>query len=492
MKGKAFEIVSVILLFDALVVATVLLFSAYVPDGSPLRFMKWETLLNLGKVNQNLMADSLINKYEDEDSVSVSAQFSLKKLEELKRKKGESFIFNPDTLGSSYLDSFFVALGDSLHPKSLRIAHYGDSQLEGDRVSCFIRKKFQQKFGGYGLGFVPLCDIATSVDYSIASSDNWIRYTVFHNRYKGGYYGLSGTVFRFSKYIIDHSEEKDTTVNQTIYDSSSKSGKIVAFHNAWVSYHFQTSYKTITLMYGNAKTPCLINVYDTKTSEIILRDTLAASFEFNLHELKLPTNPLAIKIEFISGISPDFYGLLFDGDKGVQVDNYAIRGHSGDGLMNIQPDFLAKQIQDLHTKLVLFQYGANVVPYIKNEKDCKNLEQIYYKLFMRYKAKAPETSVLVIGAGDMARSIDGKYESYPMLSEIRDAQKRAALKAGCAFWDLYEIMGGEDAILTWTEKGLASYDGHLTPKGQKMISEKLFNALMVEYNLYLFRKKHNS
>jgi len=57
------------------------------------------------------------------------------------------------------------------------------------------------------------------------------------------------------------------------------------------------------------------------------------------------------------------------------------------------------------------------------------------------------------------------------LPNVVDAQKKAALKAGCAFWNLYEVMGGQNSINTWVRKGLASPDGHFTHKGQALIGK---------------------
>jgi len=84
--------------------------------------------------------------------------------------------------------------------------------------------------------------------------------------------------------------------------------------------------------------------------------------------------------------------------------------------------------------------------------------------------------------------IEGEYSSYPFIPKIKEAQKAAALEAGCAYWDLFEVMGGANSILTWTKKGLASHDGHFSSKGQKLIGKELFNALMVEYNQYQYRQ----
>ena len=39
--------------------------------------------------------------------------------------------------------------------QKIRIIHYGDSQIEGDRMSNYLRTVLQKKFGGYGVGLIP-------------------------------------------------------------------------------------------------------------------------------------------------------------------------------------------------------------------------------------------------------------------------------------------------------------------------------------------------
>ena len=40
--------------------------------------------------------------------------------------------------------------------RPVRVLHYGDSQLEGDRITSYLRNKFQLKWGGGGTGLVPI------------------------------------------------------------------------------------------------------------------------------------------------------------------------------------------------------------------------------------------------------------------------------------------------------------------------------------------------
>ncbi|MBP5720975.1 MAG: hypothetical protein J6W82_07910, partial [Bacteroidales bacterium] len=51
-------------------------------------------------------------------------------------------------------DPFFEAL-DSARSRHMRILHYGDSQLEEDRITSTIRNGLQERFGGGGPGLLP-------------------------------------------------------------------------------------------------------------------------------------------------------------------------------------------------------------------------------------------------------------------------------------------------------------------------------------------------
>jgi len=501
MSGKLFKIFLIILLLEAFLIA----YSFFSPKINlpflndkdiEIKFIELDDLMDFSYNKVNLVADSLIAGYLKKDSVQQKDSTKIKNI--LKNReivagilenKSESdtakkavkpktdvklpfeeptnnliALINQEHNGKCALDAFFNALTHHKDTSILRIAHYGDSQLEGDRVTSYIRRRFQEKFGGSGIGFVPCTDITSHVNLRRYESSNWKRYTVFKNKYKNGNYGVSGTVFRFT----------NNNYKQ----------------NPWLKFDMYkfVSYQSISILYGNALTECIVNTYNLN-KEKICSDTLPITKSFTIQKLKVPSSQRSVKFEFIADNSPDFYGFLIEGENGVQVDNYAIRGHSGTGLMDIDSDYLAKQIKLLNTRLIIFQFGANVVPYITSNNKCKQLEEKYYELFMKFKAAAPNASILVVGAGDMATYIHGKFQSYPFLPKIRDAQKNAALRAGCAFWDLFEVMGGMNSIIAWTNKGLTAKDGHLYDKGRRIIAKELFDDLMDEYNTYLLKQQ---
>ena len=494
MKNKTFEIFLIILLLDISIVAISFIPGIIIPlpgnDRLKIKVIDYTTLFDFRYKDNNRTADSLINKYLSNDSLNYG-KLHRTSLSALRPKIENEFLVNPENNGSYALDDFFQALLEEKDKNVVRIAHYGDSQLEGDRITCYIRADFQNKFGGCGVGFIPFDDIANNVNLIRHSSPNWIRYTVFHNRYGGGYYGLSGNVYKFSKYAFVKNKNDSLDNNGADSSPAKTSKKQVAFHNATVCITLSPGikYSNASLMYGRSSAKCLVNVYNMANNEKIIADSLNPAESFTLHKLDFPSPVRSFKMEFSGDASPDFYGLLIDGKNGVQVDNYAIRGHSGDGLLLMNPEYLAKQLQKLNVRLVIFQYGDNVVPYVNSDKKCEQMEKMYFSIFTRFKNIAPDISILVIGAGDMAAMRDGEYISYRYLPKIRDAQKRAAFKARCAFWDIFEVMGGSNSILVWTKEGLASHDGHFSNKGQKLIGKELFDALMVEYNQYQFRQR---
>ncbi len=61
-----------------------------------------------------------------------------------------------EDFGGNGLSSFYNALTNFQPGDKLRIAYYGDSIIEGDMFSQDLRNYLQRRFGGTGVGFVPI------------------------------------------------------------------------------------------------------------------------------------------------------------------------------------------------------------------------------------------------------------------------------------------------------------------------------------------------
>ncbi|MCK4881253.1 MAG: hypothetical protein KAS82_11345, partial [Bacteroidales bacterium] len=181
------------------------------------------------------------------------------------------------------------------------------------------------------------------------------------------------------------------------------------------------------------------------------------------------------------------YGISFESEGGVQMDNIAMRGGSGLIFTSMNRGTQQSMLDHLSPGLILLQYGGNVVPY---------LEPGYYRrAFKRqlqfFKEVCPGIPVIVIGPSDMSVRENGHFTTYPGLEAIRDALRDAALESGFGFWDLYEAMGGQNSMASFVDADppLANPDFvHFNNLGINLVSEMFYNALMVEYREFEIQK----
>jgi hypothetical protein len=86
----------------------------------------------------------------------------------------------------------------------------------------------------------------------------------------------------------------------------------------------------------------------------------------------------------------------------------------------------------------------------------------------------------------------GRVTTLPTVPAIVEAQRRAAHREGCAFWDTFQAMGGEGAMERWyrTRPRLALGDfRHATPAGYEAIGNMFYKALLKDFARYLSARK---
>jgi hypothetical protein len=93
---------------------------------------------------------------------------------------------SPDSTSSADTTSIPLALFRSrlnTADSSVRVMVFGDSQLEGDRLSSYLRKHLQAAYGGSGPGLLqPLMPVMYTRTLEIRSSQNWKRYNYLSYR----------------------------------------------------------------------------------------------------------------------------------------------------------------------------------------------------------------------------------------------------------------------------------------------------------------------
>jgi lysophospholipase L1-like esterase len=383
------------------------------------------------------------------------------------------------------LDKFFSALsGLKMSKEPIRVIHFGDSQIEEDRITSLIRRRLQARFGGAGVGLLPAKAVTNSLTVTQRSSENWIRFTAFgaaKQKVEDGRYGASTIMCKYNNFMVD---SLDTIVVQRDFSSG-----FVTISPRNGVHETVKKYNRVRIFMGHnsADVTVRLNFNDTVQKKIVEANTELQILTFDLEE-----SPDKLTITFEGKSSPEVYGISLETRTGIHVDNIAMRGGSGTIFYKLHEQLAKQMFKALNPHLVILQFGGNVMPYMDSEKKAKNYAIDFLRNIKRVKQFCPNASILVIGPSDMSTNVNGNMETYEYLPAVRDALKQAAFDAGGAYFDMYEVMGGKNSMPSWVESNppLAAKDYiHFSTRGAQKIAELFYEALMLDYDLYLQRSK---
>jgi lysophospholipase L1-like esterase len=357
----------------------------------------------------------------------------------------------------------------SAQKKLVRILHYGDSQIEADRMSSYIRHKLQLTFGGSGCGTVPVVPLYNGqLSVKQEYSDNWNRHTGFSNADNTLGHDRFGALMSYARQ--NHADTLRGNKNKTW----------LKFEISPLSYATSRRYNQATLFIQGETEPVNIQVF--QSGRII--DSLNLKPSVGLRKLywHFKETPDELKFTFSGRGFTNIYGISLDNSWGVALDNIPLRGSSGLVFSKTDTVFLTQMYKMMDVGMIILQFGGNVVPYSKGSSSA------YEKYFKRelavLKRILPGIPVVVIGPSDMSIKEKDNYITYPSLEGVRDAMRKATLESGFVFWDMYEAMGGRNSMPSWVaaEPPLAVSDYvHFNARGAKIIAEMFSNALLNEY-----------
>ncbi len=384
-----------------------------------------------------------------------------------------STIIHLNEAGTANLNKFFEKLSAAAgSKKKIHILHYGDSQIEGDRMTGFMRERLQNQFGGNGPGLVPSNNVYNTFAFTQSYSANFIRYTCFGgDKLNNKKYGVMGSAARFTREYKDSAAIANENTIKTAWIEIGSSAS--AFGRS-------KNFNTVKMYYNSCVKPCAINVYENGT--LIHQDSLKTDGKSHIFKLSFPQTPGKLKFEFSSAISPTISNFSLEGDYGVQMSNIGMRGSSGTIFGSMDRGVAGEAMNDLGVELIIMQFGGNSVPFFKDSSSVRNYANYFKGQLNTIKSLRPSAAIIVIGPSDMSKMSDGVYETYPFLPYCVEQMKKVSLETGSGYWDLYDAMGGKNSMPAWVKKGLAGNDYiHFSNGGARMAAQLFYDALIAEY-----------
>ena len=431
--------------------------------GMTLRFASYEKMVREAS-EEKVDVDSVLN--------AVSSRFAMQ--QDTLSFYRSFFRENPDRIylpGDDYtfFDPVFRSFERARHSgKTVRVAHYGDSQIELDRISSDLREALQTRFGGSGTGMFPALTTIPSASISRSSSGGFAFYTM---------YGDSTTVRAgHNRYGV---------LSQVVSLSGSGTVSLRAHHQKSTKNHVR-NFSSVSVLYGRASQGFTVQaVSDTlkPRASVLTKDGVTwATWTFSR-----PVQRATLRFRG----SAEIYGVSTDGGAGVTVDNIPMRGSTGTILTRISKDLMRSSYQLDDTRLIILQFGGNFVPAAHSSKAISGYMDQVRRQIAYFRDVAPQAKILFIGPSDMGKSVNGRIVTWPRLPEVVDSLKATALQSGAAYWDLYRMMGGQNSMVQWVKHSPA-YAGpdyiHFTPAGARVVGETLSQSLLTCYDFYLLRK----
>ena len=341
------------------------------------------------------------------------------------------------------MSHFYSALSQA-GSRPVRIAFFGDSFIEGDILSCDLREMLQSRYGGKGVGWVDISCVSERFRQTArTTSSGWGKH---HANDRGGYQktfqGLNGGYF-----IPNGNATFSVTTNK---------GRAATADRALI-YLSPDGIALEGAVNGGAMTPLAVsNVGAMGIAEIR---------GGNISKLNLKA----------SG-SGHVLGVALEGNSGIVVDNYSMRGSNGCYIANTSDAMLSTYAQQRPYDLFIFEYGLNIAN--KNTRDYSSYTNQFKRVIRKIKAHFPRAGILIMGSGDRGVKTGNGVTTMPGVKELIAAQRQMAADEGVAFWNTYIAMGGEGGIGRMQQKKQANLDyTHINFAGGKIIAKSLFDAL---------------
>ena len=375
-----------------------------------------------------------------------------------------------ETSGSTkYINAFFEKLKNLSNTRQkIHVLHFGDSQIEGDRMTGFIRQRMQEQFGGYGPGLIPAMNVYPTLAFQQSCSPNFARYTCFGGpKLANRKYGVFNSAARFTPEFLDSTMTLETEGWIEIRPGTGAYGRAKTYNN-------------VKMFYNSCIEPCKVKVY--QGGSLIHEENLIADGAAHTLTLKFNSTPNSLRYVFTAKLSPNINGFSLEGDYGLQVDNIGMRGSSGTFFGAINQTSFGNMMNELNVQMVIMQFGGNSMPAMKDSSAVRNYAQYFQGQLRTLRKLKPDLAIMVIGPSDMSKLMNGVYETYPLLPYCVNQMKKVSLEMNVGFWDLFDAMGGKNSMPSWVEKDLARSDYiHFSIKGASIASQLFYDALMAEY-----------
>lgn len=348
--------------------------------------------------------------------------------------------------------------------RPVRIAVFGDSFIEADIFTADLRSLLQTRYGGSGVGFIPVTSMTSGYRPTVRHSfGGWSSHCVTDSIFNSKQQGISG------HYFVPRSGAYIEAKGQTKYGN-----------------HLDTC-EVATLYFVNKGTLQITSRVNNKETQ-----QYEPEAEGSLQFVSTKGQIGSVRWQINQADSALFYGLSMDGEKGICVDNFSLRGSSGLSLRGIPGEMLRQFNAQRTYDLIVLQYGLNIAT--ERGKNYDKYKAGMLTAIEHLKTCFPQAGILVLSVGDRDYKTEtGELRTMPGVKNLIRYQQAIAAESSVAFWNMFEAMGGEGSMakMVHAKPSMGNYDyTHINFRGGERLAKLLYETMMYGKEQYDRRLKY--
>ncbi len=336
----------------------------------------------------------------------------------------------------------------------VRVVHLGDSEVADDLVVRTLRRRFAERYGDAGPGYVAAMRPWTwyyREQWRAEAPAGFEPHVYSRHALPGGAYGPGGVAFLASR----AGAEAEVHLERPVEGPCD-----VAFH-----YQRQAGGARITLRADGA------NFADVDTADahpgpgVLRRRFEVCPGRFGL---QVGAGPAIVHGWSVEAAGPGVVWSSLGVISGrlpllLRYDDASLRG----GLRALRPD------------LVVLSFGINAAAWPRGPSS-DYFDEVVVAL-QRVRAALPGAPCLVVGPYPVGHRRGGKVEPHMVARWVSSRMRDSAVDAGCGYLDRYAMAGGAAAVLKWRQAEpprLRDDLVHLTSYGSDWMGERIYRTLV--------------
>lgn len=347
--------------------------------------------------------------------------------------------------------------------RKVKVVHIGDSHVQADIYTGFLRNRLQELLGYGGRGMIfPYKAARThaAYDYTTNSWGEWAYARNVQSKPKLRL-GLSGVTIRTQ----DPKAGFNFKFNQWYKNTNNRVVRIYcdctdSTYGLALRYNRHTSAQEAIQLHCPADSSNVIEVTLDEHITYLQLDMQQRDSTQNHFEL------YGISLE-----SPQEHGILYH--------SVGINGATFQSIL--RQELMVEQLQSIAPDVIVIDLAGN--EYYNAGLQRKQFESRLRNVIARAKVAAPRASIIVSCSQEFNKY---RYHCVKDCKPAAEIARNVAMDTRCLFYDYYNVSGGMGAMNTWYQYRLSKFDRiHLSLAGYTLKAELLGNALLTTYHQML-------